>query len=132
MTYNVVTAKSIQDLVHHFYGKVRTDTYIGPIFDAVIGDNWDNHLHTMVQFWSSVMLTTGVYKGTPMAKHLALKNVEPAHFDRWLALFREATYELFDPELADEFIIRAERIAESFKLGMFYRPSELKLVNAPL
>lgn len=132
MKYQTVDTASIHKLVHHFYDHVRADSYIGPIFNGVIGDNWETHLNTMVQFWSSVMLTSGLYKGTPMVKHLALKNVEAAHFDRWLELFRLSTDELFEPELAQEFVIRAERIAESFKLGMFYRPSELRVVNAPL
>lgn len=132
MLHQTVDNATITDLVHHFYDKVRAHKTLGPIFDRVIGDSWDSHLETMVLFWSSVMLTSGVYKGTPMAKHLALKDVTPAHFDLWLDLFRSSARELFAPEIAAEFIIRAERIAESFKLGMFYRPGELKVVNAPL
>ncbi|NQW00089.1 MAG: group III truncated hemoglobin [Rhodospirillales bacterium] len=132
MKYAAVDAASIEKLVHHFYAQVGADPFIGPIFNDVIGENWDRHLQTMVTFWSSVMLTSGLYKGTPMAKHMALKNIEPAHFDRWLELFRQSTSELFEPAIAREFVIRAERIAESFKLGLFYRPQEFKVVNAPL
>ena len=49
----------IRALVHGFYAKVRQDAELGPIFDRVIGDDWDNHLAKMCDFWSSVMLTTG-------------------------------------------------------------------------
>jgi hemoglobin len=132
MKYASVDTRSIEVLVHHFYDQIRTDTYIGPVFDEVIGENWDRHLAIMVTFCSSVMLTSGLYKGTPMAKHMALRNIEPAHFDRWLALFRQSATELFEPEIAEAFTVRAERIAESFKLGLFYRPQEFKVVNAPL
>ncbi len=130
MKYAVVDKPSIEDLVHTFYGHVRADPYIGPIFDQVIGDRWDGHLQTMVNFWSSVMLTSGLYKGTPMAKHLALTQVEPAHFDRWLDLFRQTTSELFEADIAHEFMVRAERIAESFKLGMFHHADQFKIVTA--
>ncbi len=128
----VVDRPSIHKLVHAFYDRVRADSFIGPIFEGVIADRWDTHLETMVNFWSSVMLTSGVYKGTPMAKHVALTEVEPAHFDRWLELFEETTSELFIAEIADDFMVRARRIAESFKLGMFYAKNQIKVVNAPL
>ena len=31
----------ISTLVETFYSRVRTDPELGPIFDGVIGDNWD-------------------------------------------------------------------------------------------
>jgi len=132
MKYETVDRVAIERLVHTFYERVRADTFIGPIFNDVIGDRWGRHLATMVNFWSSVMLTSGVYKGTPMAKHVALTQVEPAHFDRWLELFEATTSELFVPAIADDFMVRARRIAESFQLGMFYKPDQIKVVNAPL
>ena len=105
---------------------------LGPIFNTVIGDNWDTHMQTMVKFWSSVMLSSGVYKGTPMPKHVVLKDITEAHFDVWLRLFGATTTELFTPDIAQEFVVRAERIAESFKLGMRYASDPFKVVNAPL
>ncbi|HEU4550684.1 MAG TPA: group III truncated hemoglobin, partial [Rhizomicrobium sp.] len=49
----------VERLVHAFYAKVRADKDIGPIFNRVIGDNWDVHLSRMCDFWSSVMLMSG-------------------------------------------------------------------------
>jgi hemoglobin len=43
-------------------------------------------------------------------------------FERWLALFAETCGELFDARLSKEFVAKAERIAESLKLALFYRP----------
>jgi hemoglobin len=40
------------------------------------------------------------------------------HFDRWLALFEATARELFAPELAGIFIIRARRIADSFEMNI--------------
>jgi hemoglobin len=76
----------------------------------------------MYAFWSSVMLTTGRYKGNPVAKHLAIPGIQLHLFERWLALFNETCGELFDERVSAEFRTRAVRIAESLKLALFYRP----------
>ena len=111
----------IRSLVHGFYDRVRGDTLIGPIFNRVIGEDWDNHLAKMCDFWSSVMLMSGRYKGNPMIAHIRLKTVLPEHFERWLSLFRATAGELCPPEIAKLFIDRAENIARSLQLGMFFR-----------
>ena len=111
----------IENLVRDFYGKIRNDAELGPIFDSKIED-WEPHLRKMMDFWSSVTLMTGRFKGNPMMKHRVLTDVEPAHFDRWLALFRESAKAVATPGAADVFIGCAERIAGSFKLGMFGVP----------
>lgn len=112
----------IHRLVHAFYGRVRADADLGPIFDRVIGQEWDAHLAKMCDFWSSVMLTSGRYKGNPMLAHMRLKMVRPAHFERWLALFAETAYAECPPGIADQFCARAANIAKSLQLGMFWRP----------
>lgn len=117
-----VTEEMIHDLVHGFYAKVRADSEIGPIFARVIGDDWDPHLAKMCDFWSGVMLTSGRYKGSPMLAHMRLKMIRPEHFQRWLALFRETAKELFAPDIANAFVLRAENIARSLQLGMFFKP----------
>jgi hemoglobin len=76
----------------------------------------------MYAFWSSVMLTTGRYKGNPVAKHLDIPDVKPELFEDWLALFNATCGELFVDATRDAFRIKAERIAESLKLALFYRP----------
>ncbi len=110
----------IKDLVHGFYARVRDDAQLGPIFNRVI-DDWDEHLAKMCDFWSSVMLLTGRYKGNPMIAHMRLKMVRPEHFERWLTLFRATANDLCDPHAAALFVGKAENIARSLQLGMFYR-----------
>lgn len=106
----------IDALVEGFYARVREDGLIGPIFAARIKD-WGPHLAQMKLFWSSVALSTGVYQGRPMPKHLPLP-IDARHFDRWLELFRETARDLCPPAAADHFIERAERIAQSLELGV--------------
>ena len=119
-----VTEETIHTLVHTFYDRIRSDETLGPIFNDVIDPNWDAHLEKMCAFWSSVMLTSGRYKGRPMQAHAKLSAVKPEHFDIWLGLFRETATELFGPVTGAAFIYRAERIAASLKLGMFFDAEE--------
>ncbi len=106
----------IDALVETFYARVRDDRLIGPIFAARI-DDWAPHLAQMKLFWSSVALSTGVYQGRPMPKHLPLP-IDARHFDRWLEIFVETANALCPPVAAKHFIERARRIAESLELGI--------------
>ena len=106
----------IDQLVESFYDRVREDAVIGPVFAERIAD-WAPHLAQMKLFWSSVALSTGVYEGRPMPKHLPLP-IDARHFDRWLTLFRQTARDLCPPVAADHFIERAERIAQSLELGV--------------
>jgi hemoglobin len=117
-----VSEENIRLLVDSFYAKVRHDSKLGPIFLRAIPGDWQPHLTKMYAFWSSVMLTSGRYKGNPVIKHLALPKFQPELFEHWLALFDETCGELFDDPVRDEFRAKAARIAESLKLALFYRP----------
>lgn len=109
----------IERLVHAFYANIRRDHTLGPIFEELIRDNWDRHLARMCDFWSSVALTTGRYKGTPMRAHLGIPGLTQAHFAHWLELFRTTARDICDEPSAEFFIDRAERIAASLQIGIF-------------
>lgn len=117
-----IDEEMIRTLVHGFYDRVRKDADLWPIFDRIIGDHWDVHLAKMCDFWSSVMLLTGRFKGNPMVAHMRLKMVRPEHFERWLVLFRQTARDICPAEIAELFIGRAENIARSLQLGMFFQP----------
>lgn len=106
----------IDRLVRRFYGDVRADAELGPVFEARIAD-WEPHLRRMVDFWSSVMLRSGQYHGQPMPLHTPLAVGGP-HFDRWLALFESAALDVCGPEIAAMFVARARRIAQSLEFGV--------------
>jgi truncated hemoglobin YjbI len=122
---------TIRRLVHAFYDKVRADAALGPIFDRAIGGGWEAHLEKMCDFWSSVMLTTGRYHGNPMGAHLKLDGVTPAHFQRWLALFRETAGEVCDAPVAALFAGRAENIARTLQAGLFARAGQAAMRALP-
>jgi hemoglobin len=117
-----VSEDGIRRLVDAFYDKVRLDAELAPVFLRAIPGDWQPHLTRMYAFWSSVMLTTGRYKGNPVVKHLVIPGIQPHLFERWLALFNETCGELFEDGVSEEFRAKAARIAESLKLALFYRP----------
>lgn len=119
-----ISEDAIRRLVDAFYAKVRRDPELAPIFERAIPGDWGPHLATMRGFWSSLMLSSGRYKGNPLAAHQRLDGMAPPLFDRWLELFGTTCEELFDEDVADAFRAKAERIAEGFKLALFYRPDQ--------
>lgn len=117
-----IDERYIDRLVEAFYRKVRQDGMLGPVFARRIAD-WGPHLARMKAFWGSVALNSGQYSGKPVPAHLALKEVRPAHFERWLALFQETLEETAPtPGAVFHFMERAQRIATSLQLAMFGLP----------
>jgi hemoglobin len=117
-----ISEDGIRRLVGAFYARVRVDPELAPIFLRAIPGDWQPHRTRMYAFWSSVMLTTGRYKGNPVVKHLVIPGIRPQLFERWRALFNETCGELFDDGISEEFRVKAARIAESLMLALFYRP----------
>jgi hemoglobin len=125
-----ITEALIERLVHDFYGRVLQDEVLGPIFTRAVGHRWDEHLATMVDFWSSVALGTGRYAGKPHIAHGSL-GLSPAHFDRWLGLFEATTREICPEDAAAFFMDRAHRIADSLQIGLNIGPKALHLGMRP-
>lgn len=121
----------IERLVRAFYGKVRTDPALGPIFNREIED-WEEHMARLCDFWSSVMLMSARFKGQPMLVHAQLSDIGPTHFARWLELFHETAGEVCPPDAAALFRAKAEQIGESLQLGLaVHRGEPLPPVRRP-
>jgi len=114
MENEILTFKDIKTLVDSFYGKVRVDSLLAPIFNNVIQDRWSEHLEKMYTFWQTVLLKEHTYYGSPFAPHAQLP-LTKEHFDRWLKLFIETINEHFEGEKADEAKWRANKMAEMFQ-----------------
>jgi hemoglobin len=119
-----VTEEMIHEVVHGFYGKIRQDPALGPIFNRVIPpEAWPAHLQKMCDFWSSVLLMSGRFHGAPMPAHARIEvrdgeGVNERHFARWLHLFSETVTELCPPEAAALFQQKSQMIAQSLQLGI--------------
>jgi hemoglobin len=114
-----ITDQDIHDLVHGFYDHIRQHPDLAPIFAAAIKDEqWPVHLTKMCDFWSSIMQHSGRYKGNPMAAHLTLEGLKPAHFRQWLDLFKTVAHDILPPAKANAFYLRADRIAHALQANL--------------
>ncbi|WP_367280198.1 group III truncated hemoglobin [Sphingomonas sp.] len=118
----MITEEDISRLIPAFYERVRADPQLGPIFNAAV-DDWPHHLERLKAFWSSVILSTGRYKGQPMVVHLRHEQAMTAqNFTRWLNMWRETTSDILSADAAAIFQEKANVIAESLQLGVqFHR-----------
>lgn len=111
-TATLLNEESIATLVDRFYAKVREDALLGPVFDGAIGDRWPEHLEKLTDFWTSVLLASGRYKGNPMMAHLPIPQMDEEHFSRWIELWRETTGEIFGPEISEALVTKASMMGE--------------------
>jgi hemoglobin len=108
-------------LLDRFYARVRQDPELGPVFNDTVED-WSHHLATLVDFWSSVMLTSGRYKGSPVQAHAKhASRISSAMFGRWLTIWAQTTDEMVSPPVAAALQAKAERIAQSLDLALHFR-----------
>lgn len=135
MTKLPINEEGLKWLVEAFYSRVRADEELGPIFNDAITD-WPEHLEKLATFWSSVMLTSGRYKGQPVPAHMKHRDrITPALFTRWLTLWTQTTNDLMEPDAAAALQAKAARIAESLQLAMFFRlesPSPRRSEHQPV
>ncbi len=116
----LLTLDDIKTLVDTFYGKIREDALLSPIFNERIKDNWPQHLEKMYRFWQTVLLEQHTYFGSPFLPHAELP-VDKAHFNEWMTLFTATVNELFTGEKAKEAIWRAGKMAEMFEFKIAWR-----------
>jgi len=124
-----VSEDTIRTLVHAFYGRVRKDEVLGPIFNGAVED-WDEHLAKLCDFWSSVLLMTGRFKGSPMAAHARNPAIRHEHFARWLELFERTAVELLPASAAALFVEKSRMIGRSLSMGLAVSRGEFPPVDA--
>ena len=115
-TPDLCTEDEVFQLVHAFYGRVRDDAVLAPIFDRHVTD-WNFHLGKMVDFWSGALRGTARFRGTPMPRHIALPGLSAELFQRWLTLFRATTAQLPNEAMRERANLLAGRIADSLWYG---------------
>lgn len=118
-TTDILTLEDVKKLVDTFYGKVRNDGLLAPIFNERIQDRWPQHLEKMYTFWQTLLLEEHTYFGSPFPPHAGLP-VEHTHFAQWMQLFTETVDELFEGEKAREAKWRAGKMAEMFEYKIKY------------
>ncbi|HTW46138.1 MAG TPA: group III truncated hemoglobin [Acidobacteriaceae bacterium] len=112
MSDTTLSEPAVAALVDCFYARVREDALLGPVFNNAIGDHWPEHLATLTNFWTSVLLASGRYKGNPMMAHLAIPQMDHQHFSRWIELWRQTTTEVFGAEISAALVTKASSMGE--------------------
>lgn len=123
MSLDTINEEDIARLTKVFYASVRQDELLGPIFNGKIGTDdavWDAHIEKINGFWSNIFRKTGRYVGNPMAKHIGLPGITPAHFTRWLQLFETAGIKTLPDQKKTLFYQTANRIAQSFQMSLAF------------
>jgi hemoglobin len=105
-----ITEQEIRELVYAFYGRVREDACLGPVFEGRLEGRWEPHLEKMCDFWSSVLLATGRFSGNPVEAHLRVPGISSEHFDRWIELFHRTAHDVLEPHHAADVAGRAARM----------------------
>ena len=118
--------EDIKKMVDHFYGLVRQDDVLAPVFLEKIPGDWTPHLETMYRFWNAILFNIHEYSGNPLMKHMTLP-IQQIHFERWIELFYKTVNELFDGPVAEDAKTKAMVIAHTF-----YRRMKISNKLSPL
>ncbi|RZJ69826.1 MAG: group III truncated hemoglobin [Flavobacterium sp.] len=117
--HDIAELADIKLLVDTFYGNIRENELLGPIFNGLLKDRWPAHLEKMYRFWQTVLLEQHTYTGSPFMPHAKLP-VEKLHFDTWLKIWYATVDEFFVGAKADEAKWRGEKMAEMFLYKIIY------------
>lgn len=112
--------EDIKYFVDTFYGKIRADELLAPVFALRIHtDHWQVHLNRMYDFWNTVLFFQRAYKGNPFPKHVGLP-IEAKHFQQWTTLFKATIDEAFTGPRAEETKNRVDKMALLFMRKLDY------------
>lgn len=101
-------------LVRRFYAAVDKDDLLGPMFNEVAQVDWPEHLVKLTAFWSRALFGIPGYHGNPFRAHLLVHSrrpFTPAHFERWLELFRQTLDRGWQGPKADQASELARKVA---------------------
>jgi len=124
-----LSENDIERVVRAFYKDVQEDD---------MPNDWDKHMEHITDFWSSIFLKTGRFKGNPMLKHAALKGLTPTHFSHWLSLFHKVSDRVLEPTQAQAMQVmadlkkRGKRIILLLISGCAYRIRLLDSASLPV
>lgn len=123
MKTDIQNKKDVSLLVRTFYSKISANDELGPIFNKAITD-WEHHLEHLTDFWESQLFRKNIYKGNPLAKHVALDKANNHQitndlFGLWLQFWIQTLAELFEGEKADLAKNRARNISSYLFMEIF-------------
>lgn len=125
MRKDIENIDDVKCFVDRFYGRVRQDDLLSPIFNEILKGLWPQHLEKMYRFWQTILLGEHTYKGYPFQPHAQLP-VYAEHFERWLSLF----YETLDADFEGENVYEAKRHASKMAALFQMRIEHKKITDS--
>lgn len=114
MKRDLENSEDIQLMVNEFYGKVKNNELLGPVFEKIVQGNWQPHLEKMYSFWETIVFNVHKYTGSPFQKHLPL-DINAEHFKTWLHLFHSTIDFHFEGKNAEEIKKRSSQMGLMFE-----------------
>ncbi len=120
---DILNRGDVSRLVRTFYGKVRKDDILGPIFNGIIND-WENHFELLTDFWETQLFLKRKYYGNPVTAHQEVDDkmghsITSEHFGLWLNLWFATIDELFDGKTAWIAKNRAQKMSTMLFLQIY-------------
>ncbi len=115
--------ENIALLIHTFYGRIRKDKMLGPVFNSIIED-WPEHLDRLTDFWETNLLFTRKYKGNPLKAHSDVdervnNTITMEHFGKWLQIWFGTIDDYFEGKNAEVAKQRARKMSTMMFLKIF-------------
>lgn len=113
---DIADRDDIEELLTDFYGRTFADELLGVIFCDIAQMDLAEHLPVICDFWQTVLFRSGTYRRNALHPHMrlhALVRLTPAHFDRWLVLWKASVDDGYCGPKAELAKIQASRIAGS-------------------
>ncbi len=117
--YSTINIENINEMVIAFYTKIlKEDNAVTKVFveqfgDDINGEEWQEHIEILTNFWAMIALDDDTYKGNPLQAHFDLP-LSREMFSVWLKMFFEVVDNMYENRVGIVFKSRAENIAMNF------------------
>lgn len=123
MKQDIANRADVELLINTFYGAIREEEVLGPIFNKIIED-WDHHLALLADFWETNLFFVSKYKGNPAKVHQQVDEkvggtITQDHFFRWITLWTKTVDSLFEGERANIAKQRARKMSTHLFINLF-------------
>jgi hemoglobin len=118
--FEKVTEENLEIFLKAFYDAVQEDDLIGPVFTNRIGtteEDWAPHMIRVNQFWCSLLLAKGQFKGKMVPIHNQIPGLQTEHFKRWMEIFTPIVNAHYAISPALDLIIKAQTVMRTLHKG---------------
>lgn len=116
-----ITGPEIDRVVAEFYGEIRKNPSLGPIFAKHV-TGWPAHEAKIASFWKRAILLERAYEGNPLSVHRATGDIGEEMFPIWLELFDEVLQRVLPIATATSWSALAHLIGRGLSYGLSLKP----------